>query len=142
MSHQVFTHRHRVSYAECTVGNHVYYSRYLDILEVARGEFFRSLGQSFLSLQGEGITFPAIDVQLLYRGAARYDDELSIEVWLTEIRKVRMTFAYRVLGPSGTPLIMASTSHACTSLEDKLIALPPMLVERLNPFLKPSDPAA
>ena len=32
----VFLHRHRVTYAECTVGNHVYYSRYLDLLESAR----------------------------------------------------------------------------------------------------------
>ena len=36
-----FRHPHRVSYAECTVGNHVYHSRYLDWLEAARGEFIR-----------------------------------------------------------------------------------------------------
>lgn len=40
MSHQVFVWNRRVTYADCTVGNHVYYSRYPDFLEEARGEFF------------------------------------------------------------------------------------------------------
>jgi acyl-CoA thioesterase FadM len=44
-------HTHRVSYAECTVGNHIYHSRYLDLLEAARGEFIRSLGPTVLHWQ-------------------------------------------------------------------------------------------
>ena len=51
MTHRVFSCPHRVSYSECTVGNHVYHSRYLDMAERARGEFFRSIGQSFLTWQ-------------------------------------------------------------------------------------------
>lgn len=42
-----FRYRHRVTYADCTVGNHIYYGRYLDLLEAARGEWFRSMGKSF-----------------------------------------------------------------------------------------------
>src|SRR5215469_5100900 len=53
-----FSHMHRVLYAECTLGNHIYYSRYLDLLEAARGEFFRSLGVSFLKWQEQGTIFP------------------------------------------------------------------------------------
>ena len=30
-----FRYVHRVTYAECTVGNHIYHSRYLDLLEAA-----------------------------------------------------------------------------------------------------------
>jgi len=43
-----FRHIYRVVYADCTLGNHIYYSRYLDILEAARGEFFRHLGVPLL----------------------------------------------------------------------------------------------
>ena len=46
-----FCHQHRVSYAECTVGNHVYHARYLDFLEAARGEWLRSLGAPVLHWQ-------------------------------------------------------------------------------------------
>ena len=47
----MFCHTYRVTYADCTVGDHIYYSRYLDLLEAARGEFFRSLGCTFLQWQ-------------------------------------------------------------------------------------------
>jgi hypothetical protein len=36
MGDQTFRHTHRVTYAECTVGNHIYYARYLDLLEAAK----------------------------------------------------------------------------------------------------------
>ena len=52
----MFRYTHRVTYAECTVGNHIYHSRYLDLLEAARGEFIRSLGRPVLELQ-EAIDF-------------------------------------------------------------------------------------
>ena len=57
MPAEIFTHAHRVTYADCTVGNHVYYGRYPDLLEAARGKFFRHLGTSFLEYQEEGIFF-------------------------------------------------------------------------------------
>ena len=55
-----FRHSHRVSYAECTVGNHVYHSRYLDWLEAARGEFIRALGATVLQWQERDAIFPVI----------------------------------------------------------------------------------
>ncbi len=60
----MFRHTHRVSYAECTVGNHVYHSRYLDLLEAARGEFIRSLGPTVLHWQEQDVIFPVIEARL------------------------------------------------------------------------------
>ena len=64
-----FCHPHRVSYADCTVGNHVYYSRYLDFLEAARGEFIRSLGSTVLQWQERDVIFPVIEARLRYKSA-------------------------------------------------------------------------
>ena len=80
---RAFEWRHRVTYAECTLGNHVYYARYLDFLEAARGELFRKVGQPFLVLQGEEVLFPVIEARIRYRKAARYDDVLTIELEVT-----------------------------------------------------------
>ena len=85
MSPRLFTLLHRVSYAECTVGNHVYHSRYLDVLERARGEFFRSLGCPFLQLQEDDAIFPVIECAMKFRGMARYDDLLTVELWVSEL---------------------------------------------------------
>ena len=87
-----FRHPHRVSYAECTVGNHVYHSRYLDWLEAARGEFIRSLGATVLQWQERDVIFPVIEARLRYKSPARYDDLLAIEVWPTLIERVRVEF--------------------------------------------------
>jgi len=135
MTHQVFAHTHRVTYAECTIGNHVYYARYLDLLETARGEFFRALGMTFQQLHDSGTVFPVIEARLRYKGAARYDDVLRIEVWLSELERVRINFAYRILNEAGKLLIEANTQHACASPDDKLKRLPEDLIEKLRPYL-------
>ena len=141
MAVQVFRHQHRVTYAECTAGNHIYYSRYLDLLEAARGEFFRHLGAPFLRWQQEDTIFPVIECRLRYKGAARYDDVLALEVWLTEVGRVRLDFAYRVLNQENRELIVGSTFHACTSSSDKPKRLPEDLARALAPYLHKSDSA-
>jgi acyl-CoA thioesterase FadM len=109
MSTLVFSHSHRVTYSECTVGNHIYYSRYLDILEAARGEFFR-------------------------QAPARYDDLLTIETWLTAIERIRLNFAYRILKDQ-TLLLEGETFHVCTGLDEKAKRLPDELCSLLKPYL-------
>jgi acyl-CoA thioester hydrolase len=142
MSHQIFAHTHRVTYAECTIGNHVYYARYLDLLEEARGEFFRALGTTFQQWHDGGTVFPVIEARLRYKGAARYDDVLGIEIWLTQLERVRLEFAHRILHESGKALIEAHTLHACTATDDKLKRLPEELTAKLKPYLISPAPTA
>lgn len=140
MSHQTFVHTHRVTYAACTIGNHVYYARYLDLLEEARGEFFRALGLTFRQWHEGGTVFPVIEARLRYKGAARYDDVLRIELWLTELERVRMNFAGRIVNEAGQVLIEANTLHACTGTDDKLKRLPEELVAKLRPYVAGAVP--
>jgi acyl-CoA thioester hydrolase len=137
MSQQIFSHAHRVTYAECTIGDHIYYSRYLDLLEEARGEFFRHLGLTFRELHEAGAIFPVIEAHLRYKGAARYDDVLRIELWVDDLARVRLAFGARILNQRGELLVEAQTVHACTSTDDKLKRLPPELAARLQPFVRP-----
>lgn len=135
MSHQVFRHTHRVSYAECTVGNHIYYARYLDLLERARGEFVRSLGATLVTLQEQDTIFPAVESHLKYKAPARYDDVLTIELWLTELRGARINFGYRVVNQDQRLILEGETFHVCTSLTDRPKRLLPELGAKLQPFL-------
>ena len=132
----VFIHRLRVTYADCTLGNHVYYARYLDFLEAARGELFRQLGRTFLQWQEAGVIFPVLEVQMRYRGAARYDDEVVIELWPTLMERVRLNFAYRITNPGDRLLLEAETNHVCANLTDKPQRLPQELVASLTPYLR------
>jgi len=130
-----FRHPHRVTYAECTIGDHVYHARYLDWLEAARGEFLRALGEPVLALQDAGYIFPVIEARLRYKAPARYDDLLVIEVWLTRVERVRLNFGHRILNQAGQLIFEAETFHCCTSREEKPKRLPEALVARLEPYL-------
>jgi acyl-CoA thioester hydrolase len=132
---EIFRYQHRVTYAECTVGNHIYYARYLDLLEAARGEFLRKLGKTALELQQADMIFPVVEVHLKYKAPARYDDLLTIEAWLTELGKVRANFAYRILNQDGKLLLEGETWHVCTSLSEKPKRAPEDLVTALQPYL-------
>lgn len=131
----MFRHRTRITYADCTIGNHVYYARYLDLLEEARGELFRSLGEPFLKWQAQGVIFPVYEVHLRYREAARYDEEIVVEVWLTRLRKAFLDFACRIVKSDGTVVLEGETRHVCASLDEKPRSVPPGLVAALQPHL-------
>lgn len=126
--------QHRVTYRDCAIGNHVYYGNYLAILEAARGEFFRSLGRTFLELSEAAILFPVIECTLRYKAPARYDDMLTVETTVTLAKGVRLNLAYRILNQRGELVLEAETFHACTNLSDKPQRLPASLVERFAPF--------
>jgi acyl-CoA thioester hydrolase len=136
MNHQVYVHRHRVHYAECTLGNHIYYARYLDLLETARGEMFRQLGQPFLHWQEQGFLFPVLEVHLRYRHPARYDDELDLALWLTRLDRVRLNFGCSIRNQRGELVLDGETWHVCTSLEEKPRRLPPELAASLRSYLQ------
>ena len=132
-----FRHAHRVTYAECTVGNHVYHSSYLDLLEAARGEFIRSLGPTVLHWQEKDVIFPVIEARLRFKSPARYDDLLAIEVWPTVIERVRLNFGHRVTNQHGKLVLEAETFHACTGIDEKPKRLPEELAAKLAPYLHP-----
>jgi acyl-CoA thioester hydrolase len=142
MSGKIFRHEHRVTYAECTLGNHIYYARYLDILETARGEFFRALGIPLASLQEQDVTFPVIECQLKYKFPARYDDVLDVELWLDELDRIRLRFGYRIINQSDQLILEGTTSHVCTSTAEKPKRLPPQLTTSLLSYLRAEHSSA
>jgi|SRR6185436_9802108 len=133
MSIQPFSHTHRVTYAECTVGNHVYYGRYLDLLEEARGELFRALGIPLTELQVNGTLFPVTECQLRYKAPARYDEVLAIEVSISELNRIKIVFGYRIQ-TGGKLILEGSTTHVATGLDEKPKRMPMDLLERLERF--------
>lgn len=107
------------------------------MLEAARGEFLRSLGRPVLELQAADYIFPVIEARVRYLSPARYDDLLTIEVWLTLVQRVRLNFGHRILSQAGKPILEAETFHCCTSRDEKPKRLPEELVEKLKPHLNP-----
>ena len=132
MAAATFRYSHRVTYAECTVGNHLYYARYLDLLEAARGAFFRELGASLLQWQERDMIFPVLECRLRYKTPARYDDVLTVEIWPAAVERVRLNFAYGITNQANALILEAETFHVCTGLNEKPKRLPEELTEQLR----------
>jgi acyl-CoA thioester hydrolase len=135
MAGEIFRHHQRVIYAQCTIGNHVYHSRYLDILEAARGEFMRALGYPVLQLQEQNIIFPVIECRVKYLAPARYDDELVIEIWIKSATRLRLTVAARIASPNGLVYVEAETDHVTTSTDEKPKRMPVDLFEACKRYI-------
>jgi acyl-CoA thioester hydrolase len=117
------------------VGNHIYHSRYLDLLEAARGEFLRSLGTTVLHWQENDAIFPVVEVHLKYKYPARYDDLLTIEVKPTLADKIRVNFGHRILNQNGKVILEGETFHVCTGRDDKPKRLPEELAAKLSQLM-------
>lgn len=135
-----FRYLHRVTYAECTVGNHIYHSRYLDLLEAARGEFMRRLGRSVLGMQEADYIFPVIEARLRYRLPARYDDLLTVHVWLTKVEGIRLNFGHRIADQNERLILEAETFHCCTGTNEKPKRLPAEMIAILGPLVCGAGP--
>jgi acyl-CoA thioester hydrolase len=132
VSAQVFRYIHRVTYADCTLGNHIYYSRYLDLLEAARNEFFRNLGTTLLQLQEQDAIFPVVECHIRYKAPARYDEVLTIELWPELVQGARLNFGCRIFKAEKTLVLEAETFHVCTDLNGKPKRMPEELVTKFE----------
>ncbi|MBK27787.1 MAG: thioesterase family protein [Verrucomicrobiota bacterium] len=134
MQSKVHSHFHRVTYGDCTDGNHIYYGRYLYILEEARGEFFRSLGITFRDYYEQGVLFPVSEVCIKYHLHAEYDDELIIESYITKLKGARLGFGYRIKRDS-VLILEGETLHGCTDKNGSVKRLPTQLKDSLQLFI-------
>jgi acyl-CoA thioester hydrolase len=123
----------RVSYAHCTLGNHVYYARYLDFLEVARGEFFRQIGFTCQTLQDQDTIFQVTECGLKYLKPARYDDLIEVRISVGEIRKVRMKLNYQIVRGSDI-IVHAWTGMVCADTHEKPKRIPEQLIKAFEPY--------
>ena len=135
MQFKIYTHLHRVTYADCSNGNHVYYGRYSYFLEEARGEFFRYLGITFNDYHKNGYLFPVSEFQLKYFAPAEYDDELIIECNITKFHGARLGFGYRIKKNSSLIVVEGETLHGCTDLNNNVRRLPPNLKNCLKLYI-------
>ncbi|MBV9462858.1 MAG: acyl-CoA thioesterase [Verrucomicrobiae bacterium] len=131
----MFRHEIRVPYSAITLGNHVYYARYFDWLEAARGEAFRELGTPFAELQESDAIFPVLECEIRYFKPARYDDVVEIRSWFSKLSAIRFEWEYEI-ARGGDVLAKARTSHVCATMQEKPRKIPPELARAMEPHLR------
>lgn len=114
-----------------------YHANYLVWFEVGRNELMREAGSSYRELEAAGISLPIIRGDYVLHVPARYDDELSVETRILDLRTRRVVFEYAI--HRGTALVATgSTTHAPVARDGRVVVLPAEVRERLSPFVLPA----
>lgn len=87
----------RVRYAETDQMGIVYHANYYVWFEVARGQWMEDRGMSYREMEEADVLVPVVETHCVYRKPAKYDDRLLVEIWLGEVKGIRVHYFYRVI---------------------------------------------
>ena len=111
------------------IAHHASYATYM---EVARVEWLRRRGVSYASWTDRGVHLPVVELSVLYRAPARFDDELDVDTLLSQVRAASVRFDYRIVRPRDATLCaQGSTRLACVDGRGALRRLSTEMVELL-----------
>ena len=98
-----FESERRVEFADTDMAGIVHFANFFRFVESAEHAFFRNLGWSVHSAQGDEHTgWPRVSVSCEFFRPARYQDILKIGLRIEEIGKSTFRYRFFVFGPGGT----------------------------------------
>ena len=125
----------RVRYAETDQMGYVYYGNYATYYEVARVECLRNLGFSYKIMEEEGIMMPVVENTSKYIRPARYDDLLTIKIFVKEIPTKRITFEYEIYNEREKLINLGVTILAFVDMKNgRACDAPESIIALLKPF--------
>lgn len=111
-----------------------HHSAYVVWLEAARVEWLRERGLSYRQIEEGGISLAVSRIDVAYRAASYFDDELTLTAHIEAARSRRVVFSYRV--ERGEQLLAtATTEHVPTDRTGRATTLPPEWLEPLQRLL-------
>ncbi len=123
----------RVIYGDTDQMGVVYYANYLRFFEAGRTEFIRAKGLRYRDFEARHrLALPVVEAGVRYQVPARYDDLVSVETSLSEVRRASARFDYRLVREDGQLLATGHTIHACVDLDGRIQRMPRELLDRLS----------
>jgi acyl-CoA thioester hydrolase len=118
----------QVRYAETDAMGVAHHANYPVWFEVGRTDLMRALRLPYREVEARGLYLMLSGLSVHYRRAARYDDQLTLETQVGEVRSRRLTFDYRLTraAPDGEPELLATgtTEHVGTDHQYRVVRLP------------------
>lgn len=91
-----FRTQRRVEFCETDAAGIVHFASYLCYMEQAEHEFLRSLGLTVSDNQGDGthLSWPRVHVECDFRGSAKFEDILQIDVNVVRLGDKSITYEF------------------------------------------------
>lgn len=107
----------RVNYSEVDQMGVAYHARYLVWMDMARTEYLRDRGMTYREIEARGYRLVVADLSIRYRSPARYDDLVTVRVWVRRLASRLVTFAYEFENSDGN-VLLATAENDMVSLDD------------------------
>jgi acyl-CoA thioester hydrolase len=112
----------RVRFAETDLMGIAHHASYLVYFEAGRVEWLRRRGVTFARWADKGIHTAIVEANVQYKAPARFDDELTVETTLAELRTVSLRFTY-VIRRDDTVVAEGMTRLGCVDAAQKLVRI-------------------
>ena len=123
----------RVRYGETDQMGVVYHGNYATYFEVARTEWLRNLGVTYKGLEDNGIILPVISLSFNFVKSAKYDDLLTISVFLKKRPLVKIEFDYEIYNQNKEKISIGNSVLAFIDMKtNKPIKCPDYILNKLN----------
>ena len=114
----------RVRYFETDQMQVAHHAHYFVWFEAARSEFCRVRGIDYMAIEAAGFFLPIVEARCRYLSPARYDDEITISVYVVEHTKVTLKLGYRITRED-RPLAEGETLQMLIDRKGKPCSFPP-----------------
>jgi acyl-CoA thioester hydrolase len=118
------THELRVRFCETDLMGIVHHGSYLVYFEAGRVEWLRLRGVTYADWAKANVHLPVVEAHLNYKAPSRFDDLLSVETTLSELRSVSLKFSY-VIRRHEMVVAEGWTRLGCVDGQHKLFRIPP-----------------
>jgi len=113
----------RIRYQETDNMGVVYYGNYFTWFEVARTEYFRSLGLIYRDLEAKGFYLMVAAASCRYKSPAKYDDMVTVKSSIPEIKNSSLKFEYK-LSVDGRLIATGDSVHVFTNRSGHPVRMP------------------
>lgn len=128
-----YTYFYRVAYCDTDNMGYLHHSNYVRIYESARWEMFREKGVSYKQIETDGYMLPVIDLNVVYKQSANYDDLLRIETKLEKSIGAKLIFSYKAFNENNQLINTANLSVCFVSKQTrKALRAPSYIVDFLS----------
>lgn len=130
-----FSHGFRVRYGECDPQGIVFNANYVAYFDHAITELWREAFGSYAVMEGRGLDMVVAEVNVQFRGSARFDDLITITAAIERLGTTSMTTRLRIHRDEEL-LVEGQLRHVFVDAESwEKTEIPQWLREGLAPYL-------
>ncbi len=123
----------KVRFYELDPYRHLNHSVYIQYFEVGRIDLFGAFGWTLGQMEDLGTQIVVTEITTRFLAAGVEGDELVVETWVEEIKRVSALFGQRIMRGSEV-LAEQQVRGACTTLDGRPTRFPAGLLEGMQRF--------